>query len=182
MFTVYCWLLLKYWRITHHFGHMGKRLKINDPHLSIFLKPNMISFMNGCRVDGAVKIEGGNGVTIGVNVHIASTCHINGGGGMVILGDHSGYSSGVKVAGGLPDLAYLYNTPAEPPELCHVIKKVTTIGAYAALFTNCVIQPGVTIGEGAVIMAGAVVTHDVPAWEYWGGCPARFVKTRKVTK
>ena len=38
--------------------------------------------------------------------------------------------------------------------------------------------PGVHIGNGAVIGAGAVVTNNVPDYEVWGGNPARFLKSR----
>ena len=37
----------------------------------------------------------------------------------------------------------------------------------------------VHIGDGAVIAAGSVVTKDIPAFEVWGGIPARFIKKRK---
>ncbi|WP_288607103.1 hypothetical protein [Prevotellamassilia timonensis] len=38
----------------------------------------------------------------------------------------------------------------------------------------------VTIGDGAIIGAGAVVTKDVPANQVWAGNPAKFIKTRKI--
>ena len=38
------------------------------------------------------------------------------------------------------------------------------------------ILPGLTIGEGAMIGAGSVVTKDVPAGELWIGNPARFAR------
>jgi len=41
---------------------------------------------------------------------------------------------------------------------------------------NCIILKGVTIGEGAVVAAGSVVTKDVPAWTVVGGNPAKFIK------
>ena len=40
------------------------------------------------------------------------------------------------------------------------------------------ILPGVTLGEGAVIAAGAVVTKDVDPWSVVGGNPAKFIKKR----
>lgn len=41
---------------------------------------------------------------------------------------------------------------------------------------GCTILKGVTIGEGAVIAAGSVVTKDVPPWTVVGGNPAKFLK------
>ncbi|MFQ5590085.1 MAG: acyltransferase [Phycisphaerae bacterium] len=40
------------------------------------------------------------------------------------------------------------------------------------------VLPGVTIGQGAVIAANAVVTKDIPALEVWAGVPARFLRRR----
>lgn len=42
--------------------------------------------------------------------------------------------------------------------------------------TRCVILKGVTIGEGAVVATGAVVTKDVPPYSIVGGVPAKFIK------
>ena len=44
---------------------------------------------------------------------------------------------------------------------------------------GCKILKGVTIGEGAVIAAGSVVTQDIPAWSVYGGNPATFIKMCK---
>lgn len=42
---------------------------------------------------------------------------------------------------------------------------------------NCIILKGVTIGEGAIVGAGSVVTKDVPAWTLVAGNPARVIKS-----
>jgi|GEM_PF-547813 len=44
----------------------------------------------------------------------------------------------------------------------------------AFIGTRCLIMKGVTIGEGAVISAGAVVIKDIPPYTIYGGNPARF--------
>jgi len=43
---------------------------------------------------------------------------------------------------------------------------------------RAIICPGVTIGEGAVVAAGAVVTQDVEPYTIVGGNPARYIKDR----
>ena len=53
------------------------------------------------------------------------------------------------------------------------IKDDVWIGARA------IILPGVTIGHGVIIAAGAVVTKDVPDWAVIGGVPAKVIKFRK---
>ena len=45
--------------------------------------------------------------------------------------------------------------------------------------TNVIILPGVHIGKGSVVGAGAVVTKDVPEYSVVGGNPARVIKKRK---
>lgn len=45
---------------------------------------------------------------------------------------------------------------------------------------NAIILKGVTIGEGAIVGAGSVVTKDVPPWTVVAGNPARVVKKLKI--
>ncbi len=56
--------------------------------------------------------------------------------------------------------------------------KGVTIGDYAWIGTRAMILPGVSLGRGSVIAAGAVVTKSVPEYEIWGGVPARKIGIR----
>lgn len=56
-------------------------------------------------------------------------------------------------------------------------KGPVVIGDNVWIGENACIMPGVTIGEGSVIGANAVVTHDVPPYSLAVGVPAKIVKT-----
>lgn len=49
---------------------------------------------------------------------------------------------------------------------------------YVWLCTNVLIQPGVTIGRGAVVLPGSVVTRDIDPFDVVGGNPAVFIRKR----
>lgn len=54
----------------------------------------------------------------------------------------------------------------------------TTIGNDVWLGIRTIVLGGVTIGDGAVIGAGSIVTKDVGPYEIWAGNPARFIRKR----
>ena len=54
----------------------------------------------------------------------------------------------------------------------------TIIGNDVWIGSKCLIKGGITIGNGAVIGMGSVVTHDVPPYEIWAGNPAKFIRKR----
>lgn len=56
------------------------------------------------------------------------------------------------------------------------------IGDKVFMGMNTLIVAPVTIGDGAVLAAGSVVTKDIPPYEIWGGVPARFIKKRILKK
>lgn len=55
-----------------------------------------------------------------------------------------------------------------------------TIKSCAWIAAKAIVLPGVTIGEGAVVGAGAVVTKDVEPWAIVAGNPARVVRKREL--
>lgn len=60
--------------------------------------------------------------------------------------------------------------------------KPVLIGDYAWICTRAVLLPGVAVGDGAVVAAGAVVVGDVPAYHVVAGNPARAVRTNRSQK
>lgn len=58
-------------------------------------------------------------------------------------------------------------------------RRGVVIGDDVWLGSGVAIMPGVNIGNGAVVGANAVVTHDVPPYEIWGGVPARRIAARE---
>ncbi len=56
------------------------------------------------------------------------------------------------------------------------IRKPIKIGNDVWILTNAIITQGVTIGDGAVIAAGSVVTKDLPGGWIYGGIPAKPIK------
>ena len=55
-----------------------------------------------------------------------------------------------------------------------------TIGSNCWIAGRAIVMPGVTVGDGAVVAAGAVATKDVEPWSVVGGNPAKFIKKREL--
>jgi acetyltransferase-like isoleucine patch superfamily enzyme len=62
----------------------------------------------------------------------------------------------------------------------HAILKPVTIEDYVFIGPRSIILPGVTIGKGAIIAAGSVVTNDVEPFVLVGGVPAKMIRERKL--
>ena len=66
--------------------------------------------------------------------------------------------------------------PLELENRRSTISKPIVIKKYAWLGANVTVMPGVTIGENAIVAAGAVVTKDVPANTIVAGVPAKLIR------
>ncbi len=112
--------------------------------------------------------DSGKNIRLGRNVFINSGCRFQDQGGITI-GDGSLVGHNVVLATLNHDLDPAHRADLLPAPI--VIGKNVWIGAHATVL------PGVTVGDNAVIAAGAVVTKDVPADSVVGGVPARVLKT-----
>jgi acetyltransferase-like isoleucine patch superfamily enzyme len=125
------------------------------------------------RVLERVVIEYPNGLSIGRNVGLNTGCWINARGGVtlgddVILGPYCVIHSANHRVGRL-DIPIRNQGYDEAP---------VYIGNNVWLGAQVIVLPGVTIGDNAVIGAGAVVTHDIPPNAVAAGNPARVIRTR----
>jgi maltose O-acetyltransferase len=111
-----------------------------------------------------------SGITIGHDSLIGSNCFLDGRAPLTI-GDHTSLASEVMIYNDEHNI----NSPNYENSFAPV-----TIKDYVFIGPRAIILPGVTIGRGAVIAAGAVVTKDVPDFEIWGGIPAKKISDRQL--
>lgn len=114
------------------------------------LLPKGLELSDGVAVGWFAELDARGGITIGHDTNISSHAKL-------ITGSHD-----------IDDP--LYTADFQP---IHV-------GHHCWIGTSAMILQGVSIGDGAVIAAGAVVTKDVPANEIWGGVPAKYIRKRNI--
>ena len=114
-----------------------------------------------------IYINYGKNLKIGKNVFINFDCTFLDLGGITIEDD---VLIGPKVS------LLTENHPLDPQERKGLICKPILIKKNAWIGANVTILPGVTIGENAVVAAGAVVVKDVADNSIVGGVPAKVIK------
>ena len=87
----------------------------------------------------------------------------------IIIGNNAGIAHNTKIY----TLGHDLDDPQFKTKGAEVI-----IEDNAFIFSNALIMPGVTIGEGAIVLAGSVVTKDVEPWTIVGGNPAKKIRER----
>lgn len=96
----------------------------------------------------------------------------------VQIGRYCSISVNVSIGAGRHPTAWLSSQPFGTGPVFQENDVDTIIGNDVWIGANAVVMKGIRVGDGAVIGAGAVVTHDVPAWAIVVGVPARVLKYR----
>ena len=150
------------------------------PHAPVAnkLKSGLMS-LRGARIGNRVKLLQGiwidrfNSLTIGDDVSIAKDVLILATGG-VEIGDRSMVGPGSK----LISAGHVIPKDRRPMRFSGAFLKKVTIEKDVWIGAQVIVLPGVKVGEGAIVAAGAVVTKDVPPFAVVGGVPARVLRMR----
>lgn len=113
-----------------------------------FYAPESIVIGEHCTIGDSAFLDGRSGLTIGDSVNLGSHVTI-----------------------------YTRQHDVDSPDFAEVGGPVT-IGTHAWVASHAIVLPGITIGEGAVVAAGSVVTKDVAPYTLVGGNPARPIRQR----
>ena len=111
-----------------------------------------------------------HGITIGQDTIIGDHAFLDGRKPLTI-GDHVDIASQVLIYNSQHDIHSQDFRAATSP---------VKIEDYVFIGPRAIILPGTTIGRGAVVAAGAVVTKDVPAFAIVAGIPAKIIGVRKI--
>lgn len=109
----------------------------------------------------------GKNITLGKNVFINSGCYFQDQGGITVE-DGALIGHNVKLA--------TLNHDFRVSDRASMHPKPIHIGKNVWICDGAVIVPGITVGDGAVVAAGAVVIEDVPPYTIVGGVPAAVIR------
>lgn len=169
-YSVVCWI-----EFLSQLIFMLPRFRFINKIKSFYLK-----FFFGAKVGRGVVfysniwIFTGRNLILGDDVDLATGVLITTDGG-VSIGARTLVGYGTKI------LSSNHNVPKLPDRIFDSghTKAPVNIANDVWIGANCIILPGVTIGEGTIVAAGSVVTKDIPANVFVGGVPAKIIKERE---
>lgn len=124
---------------------------------------------NGCRVRESAKLIMPEKLDCGAHVWIGENAIVDASGGLSI-GDHTTIATGVFVWSHTSVLSNLMG--ANQPGNLYIRRSPTRIGSRTFIGGPSVVYPGITIGDGVVVMPMSVVTRDIPDNVIVAGAPA----------
>lgn len=156
------WRVIKQFFRNIHLKHLEKMLDrfYLEPFAPRKLRPILIRKM-GCHV--------GKNTFFGDYVRM-DTSYAD----MIYIGDYTHITSGCRLLCHQRDLTG-YCVGDNAADLGYKTGEIH-IGKGVMVGMESIIMPGVTIGDGAIIGAGSIVTRDIPAWTIATGRPAKVVK------
>ena len=160
----------------HHASQAALRItgELNSGYHEPEQVRELLSRLTGKPVDETVAVfppfsaDFGRNITLGKRVFINSGCRFQ---------DQGGISIGDDCLIGHNAVLATLNHDLSPSRRADMHPAPITLGRNVWLGSNVTVLPGVTIGDDAVVAAGAVVTKDVPARSVVVGSPARVIRS-----
>ena len=145
-------------------------------HIPLYSLRKLVFKLVGVKIGPGTTIHMGckffepRGVSIGEDSKIGDNAFLDGRAPLTI-GNHVDVASSVMIYNSEHDLE---------SEDFHASLEAVEIGDYCFIGPRVIILPGVKIGKGAVIAAGAVVIKNVPDFTIVGGVPAQIIGERRT--
>ena len=168
---------MPYTDVEYKFKKIGKNVAIGK---SVYFRyPELVEIGNNVIIDEFCYFT--TALVIEDYVHIAPHCSIVGGReSLLLMREFSGVSAGCRIVCGSDDYSGKSLTNPTVPLKYRGTPKFTTveIGRHAVLGTNCVVHPGVSIGEGVAVGSMSLITKSLLPWGIYKGVPAQRFKER----
>ena len=140
--------------------------------------PHKIALAERCSLEHGVYFNAagghssGSAITIGAGTFIGSGCEFN-------AIDSIRIGRDCLIASGSRFVDHNHGTElGTTMKLQPEIAAPIVVGSDVWIGANCVVLKGVTIGDGAIVAAGSIVTKSVEAYTIVGGAPARLIRPR----
>jgi len=127
-----------------------------------------LSLADDATIYGGLRLRGGKRIRIGSGTSVGDRCELDGRGGLVV-GKCVNISSEVMLWTAQHD----YRTAGFPTLFDAIV-----IEDYVWIGPRCIILPGVTVAQGCVVAAGAVVTKSTQPFGIYAGIPAKRIGER----
>ena len=152
---------------------------LNSNYYEFDKRRQLMSELFGQELDEAFRVfppfhtDFGKNTRLGKNVFINSDCKFQDQGG-IRIGDNVLIGHNVVFA--------TLNHAEDPKHRGDLIPAPINVGNDVWIGSNATILAGVTIDDGAIVAAGAVVTRDVEAMSIVAGVPAKFIRNVEITR
>lgn len=145
-------------------GHLFNSIRVG-------LAGNFLTVGKNCKIYPRVNLGDGNGITIGDNCRINENVYIEG----AVIGNYVMIAPNVTIYSS----THIFLSTEIPMVMQGQTKEVASIIEDDVWIGNrVIIMPGLKIGTGSIIGAGAVVTKNVEPFSIVGGVPAKLIRKR----
>ncbi|MBK8480813.1 MAG: acyltransferase [Proteobacteria bacterium] len=138
------------------------------PAASLELGDHVFVKRGACVVAKSARLQVGSHVAIGARATLLAT-HAE-----IVIGDYCRLAGDVFVS----TANHRFEDPTRPVIQQGFRYQPVVIGRDVWIGQRAIVLPGVHLGDGSIVAAGAVVTRDVPALAVVAGVPARVIKQR----